>query len=145
MSGQRIGLVGCVKAKAPVRSAAQDLYISTLFRGRRAYVERSCSQWWVLSALHGLVDPDQELEPYDVTLKDATAAQRRAWSQAVLKDLVSRAGVRAGDVVEIHAGVEYRGFGLVDGLERMGVVVEVPAAGMRQGQQLQFYRDIRAG
>ena len=134
-----------MKAKGPVDAPAQDLYISALFRGRRAYVERSCSQWWILSALHGLVDPRQRLEPYDVSLKDASAAQRRAWSQTVLEDLASRAGVRAGDVVEIHAGAEYRTVGLADGLSRMGVVVDVPTEGLGLGRQLHFYRVSRAG
>ena len=37
---RRIGLVGCVKEKAGTARPARDLYVSTLFVGRRAYVER---------------------------------------------------------------------------------------------------------
>jgi len=55
------------------RRVAKDLYVSTLFFGRRSFVERSCGQWWILSAEHGLVHPDEVLGPYDVTLKDASA------------------------------------------------------------------------
>jgi hypothetical protein len=64
----RIGLVGCVKTKRSFASPGKDLYASPLFRGRRRYVEASCDRWFVLSALHGLVAPDEVLEPYDVTL-----------------------------------------------------------------------------
>src|SRR5664280_3570422 len=32
---------------------------------RRTYVERSCDEWWILPALHGLVHPDEVLEPYE--------------------------------------------------------------------------------
>jgi hypothetical protein len=51
---RRIGLVGCVKDKVNVPTKARDLYVSPLFVGRRRYVERTCDQWWILSAAHGL-------------------------------------------------------------------------------------------
>lgn len=38
---RRIGLVGCVKEKAGWAMPAQDLYTSSLFAGRRRYVEAS--------------------------------------------------------------------------------------------------------
>jgi cytoplasmic iron level regulating protein YaaA (DUF328/UPF0246 family) len=116
------------------------LYVSTLFVGRRRYVERTCSQWWILSALHGLVSPEEVLQPYDVTLKDAGRAARRAWSHKVLAALDDRVAPRAGDVVEIHAGAEYRDFGLEQGLQQRGVTVLVPTARMPLGRQLAFYR-----
>jgi hypothetical protein len=138
---RRIGLVGCVKRKAGSPRPARDLYLSDLFVGRRRYVERTCSQWWILSALHGLVHPDDVLAPYDATLKDVGRPQRREWSRRVLASLDERAALRWGDVVEIHAGLEYRDFGLREGLRRRGVDVVVPAEGMTLGRQLAFYRD----
>ena len=60
----RIGLVGCVKTKRTTGAPARDLYTSTLFAGRRRYVEQSSDRWFVLSALHGLVRDDEWLEPY---------------------------------------------------------------------------------
>jgi hypothetical protein len=137
---RRVGLVGCVKQKAASPRRARDLYTSALFAGRRRYVERTCSEWWILSALHGLVSPEDVLEPYDVTLKDASRAELRDWSNKVLARLDDRAGLRPGDVVEIHAGSEYRAFGLVQGLRNRGVAVIVPAEGMTLGRQLAFYR-----
>lgn len=138
-----IGLIGCVKQKASAPRAARDLYVSALFEGRRAYVERSCSEWWILSALHGLVHPKQMLEPYDVTLKNAGREDRRKWSRSVLAAFDERAALRPGDVVEIHAGSEYRNWGLVDGLLTRGVTVEIPTEGMPLGQQLAFYAEAR--
>ena len=55
----RVGLVGCVKKKGSSPAPAGDLYISPLFIGRRRFVEASCDRWFILSALHGLLDPDQ--------------------------------------------------------------------------------------
>lgn len=140
---RRVGLVGCVKQKAPMARPARDLYVSTLFEGRRAFVEQSCSDWWILSALHGLVHPQHVLEPYDVTLKDAGRRERREWSRRVLAALDEQTALRSGDVAEIHAGSEYRDWGLVDGLVARGVTVEIPTEGMPLGRQLAFYAEAK--
>lgn len=143
--GRRIGLVGCVKEKASVPMPAQDLYTSTLFRGRRSFVETYCTQWWILSAQYGLVHPAQILPPYDRALKDATRAQRRVWSDRVLAAFDDRIGLATADVVEIHAGAEYRDYGLVEGLQARGCRIEIPAAGLTFGLQLQFYKSAQRG
>ncbi len=71
MSGKRtVGLVGCVATKLGKPSMSKDLYILTLFRGGRRYVDKLCDEWFVLSALHELVDPEGVIEPYDVTLEN---------------------------------------------------------------------------
>jgi hypothetical protein len=135
----RIGLVGCVKTKRSSPSPARDLYVSTLFTGRRRYVEQSCDAWFVLSARHGLVRSDERLEPYDETLNDQAAAAKRRWAQAVLAGLDSIGFDYSATTFEIHAGSEYRSFGLVEGLEQRGAIVEVPAVHLGQGEQLAFY------
>lgn len=140
----RIGLVGCVKGKSPVPAPAADLYTSTLFVGRRAYVERDCERWWILSALHGLVHPATPLAPYDVTLVGARRPVKREWAARVLGQLDATIAVR-GVEVEVHAGAEYRDFGLVDGLVTRSATVIVPARGLTQGEQLAFYARARAG
>jgi hypothetical protein len=138
---RRIGLVGCVKRKVSQAAPARDLYASPLFLGRRRFVERTCDRWYILSALHGLVDPDQSLEPYDRTLKNASISERRAWSTRVLDQLSRAVGDVAGLTFEIHAGAEYIEFGLRQALEREGAQVDLPAKGLRMGEQLAFYSD----
>ena len=137
---RRIGLVGCVKEKAGSPHPARDLYRSTLFAGRRAYVEQLCGQRWILSAKHGLVHPLDVLAPYDETLKLASRSARRRWSHEVLLALDGRVIPAAGDIVEIHAGADYRDYGLVQGLGDRGCVVEIPSAGVAIGEQLRFYK-----
>jgi hypothetical protein len=136
---RRIGLVGCVKAKADSPRHAKDLYLSPLFRGRRRFVERSCTEWWILSALYGLLEPDETVAPYDLALKDLGRAERRTWSDRVLMAIDERIMTRTGDVVEMHAGAEYRDFGLVAGLTRRGCQIENPTQGLGIGRQLKFY------
>ncbi len=140
---RRIGLVGCVKDKAAVARPARDLYQSPLFQGRRRYVEQSCTEWWILSALHGLVGPDEVLEPYDVTLNDASVPERRRWSDQVLNQISTRIQPDPGDSFEFHAGINYRAFGLEDGLRHLGCGVECPTEGFRMGEQLSYYSRAR--
>jgi Family of unknown function (DUF6884) len=93
---QTVLLLGCVKLKIDQRAPAKDLYCSTLWRGRRAYAEGSGHPWFILSAQHGLVDPDEELAPYDLALTDLSAADRRAWGDQVTEDLEHRMGQLTG-------------------------------------------------
>jgi len=136
----RVGLVGCVKQQGG-RAAAQDLFVSPLFRARRVYVERTCARWYVLSALHGLVAPGAELAPYDLKLKSLSQAERRAWSARVLTQLEAEVGALDGLTFEIHAGASYTNEGLVRGLRARGAAVELPAAGLGEAQELAFYHE----
>lgn len=58
-------LVGCVKTKVGHGAPAKDLYVSDYFAKMRAYAEASGLPWFILSAEHGLVSPDEWLEPYE--------------------------------------------------------------------------------
>lgn len=138
--GTRIGLVGCVKSKLPHPAPARDLYVSALFRGRRAHVESSCDRWFILSAKHGLVEPDRVLDPYDETLKAASEARRRRWSSEVLASLERALGPLARMEFELHAGADYIAHGLERGLRERGARVTIPAAGLSLGKQLAYYR-----
>lgn len=141
VANRRIGVVGCVKQKAPNARPARDLYISTLFMGRRNYVEQTCTEWWILSAEHGLVDPAEQLAPYDLALKDLSRGERREWSQSVLRAFDAAVAHEPGDIVEVHAGAEYREFGLEQGLRDRGLDVVNPTEGMGIGVQLRFYKE----
>jgi hypothetical protein len=128
-----------VKKKSEHAAPAADLYVSPLFRGRRAYVEQSCERWLLLSALHGVVRPDVVLEPYDVTLNDASRAGRRSWAARALQQLDLEFRSYDGLTFEIHAGANYTDYGLMSGLRSRGATVEQPVAGLRMGEQLAFY------
>jgi hypothetical protein len=111
-----------------------------LFRGRRAWVERICDRWFVLSAKYGLVEPDCVLAPYDETLTGLPRAARRVWSGQVVQALEEALGDLSGVVVELHAVRTYLDSGLAAGLRRRGAVLEHPAKGLSFGQQLAFYK-----
>ena len=83
-----IVLISCVKQKLPYRAPAAELYVSSLFRGSLCYA-RSLrpDAIYVFSALYGLVGLNDDIEPYDLTLKKTPAAERKAWAKKVLAQL----------------------------------------------------------
>lgn len=136
--GGRIILVGCVKTKRGRTAAAKDLYVSPLWRGRRAYAESTGEPWLILSALHGLVRPVERLEPYNLALADLSAAERRSWGERVLAQLKAEVEVGPGREFEIHAGAPYSR-ALAPGLRALGAQVTLPLEGLSLGKQLQWY------
>ena len=136
-----LALVGCVKTKLEGRHKAKDLFISPLFIGRRARAETLGAPWFVLSAKFGLLAPDREVDTYDVSLNSASSTERRQWSARVLGQLRESFGSVEGKTVEVHAGANYRNFGLVQGLRSQGARVIVPLEHARQGEQLAWYND----
>lgn len=66
----RVAFVGCGAAKADVDDPvpAKDLYTSSYFSLKREYAETTCDDWYIVSAEHGLLSPDDEIELYDASL-----------------------------------------------------------------------------
>jgi hypothetical protein len=133
-------LLGCVKTKLPGRHRAQDIYRSELFLGRRRYAESVAAPWFILSAKHGLLAPDDEVDSYDVTLMDLSPSERAEWGRRVLAEVDRRLGPLSGKTVEIHAGFEYREYGVKRGLEMRGAKVVVPLEHANRGQQVAWYK-----
>jgi hypothetical protein len=104
-----IGLVSCTKSKRDTPAPPGELYdTSTLFQKASAYAERTHDEWYVLSAKHGLLDPDgPAIEPYDETLTGATVDERTAWAERVAAE-PEEAGLLRDDVTLVfHAGQDY--------------------------------------
>jgi len=128
-------LVSCVKTKLDHPAPAKDLYCSAWFGKVRALIEESSADWLVLSALHGLVGPDEIIEPYEVTLNQMRVRARRDWANQVLADLLPKAS--AYPAVVFFAGQRYREF-LEEPLKAAGARVSVPMKGLQLGHQLSW-------
>ena len=135
-------LVGCVKGKRHQAAPARDLYTSTAWKYRRQYAELHGRPWFILSAKHGLLHPDTRIEPYDLALAALPAPKRREWSSHVLDNLVTKVPDLRGKSIEVHAGKDYVGYGLEDGLREAGAVVRRPLAHVvGQGRQHLWYQE----
>ncbi|WP_148707795.1 DUF6884 domain-containing protein [Komagataeibacter melaceti] len=129
-------LIACVKRKASGPMRAADLYQSPWFRKARAYVEAQGAPWYVLSALHGLVVPDDVIAPYEQTLMTMLAADRRAWGERVVSQLVERGHSQSSPII-LLAGARYR----QPLASRLGPRAIVPMAGLGIGKQLAWLSD----
>lgn len=132
---RRIYLVSCVSQKTPYCAPARDLYVSTLFQKARAYVLKSDSPWFILSAEHGLVHPDDVLAPYEKTLNNMRTAERRPWAEKV--QIQMERALPDADEVIIFAGVRYREH-IEPWLRRRYASVRVPMQGLQIGKHLQW-------
>lgn len=131
----RVYLVACVSQKKDGSDQAQHLYTSPLFQKARAYALRHADRWYILSAKHGLVSPEQVIDPYETTLNRMPVAERRAWAERVSKQLAEV--LTLGDDVVFLAGKHYRE-GVAEGLECHGHKVEIPMEGLTIGRQLSW-------
>jgi hypothetical protein len=130
----RIALVSCVKSKRSTPAPAKDLYTSTLFRGLRRYAEANADRWYILSAEHGLLDPDEVIAPYERTLNAMGKADRVRWAEGVQRRTEV---LPAGAEIIVLAGARYRE-GLIPFLRARGLTVQIPMEGLSFGRQLSF-------
>lgn len=143
MEGAAAIVLGCVKRKRAVGSPAADLYRSPLWERRRRYAEASGLPWFIFSARHGLICPDERIEPYDVAMRDVPGRARRILGEQAAQRLQADVGPLAGRLVEVHAGALYVD-ALREPVERRGGSIVVPTAGLGIGQQLRWYRAVTA-
>ena len=121
----KIALIACGKTKTPHAAPAKDLYQGTLFKKSYAYaLAEGFDEIYILSAKHGLVHPDTELEPYEETLVGKPKRHREMWALQVQNKLPK------GDITYL-AGTVYREF-LPTG--------DCPMFGLSIGRQLQWLK-----
>lgn len=133
-------LVGCVKTKLTGRHVANELYTSSLFQGRRRHAESMGVPWFILSTQFGLVAPEAAIDSYELSMQALTSYERQAWSRRILAALEAQFGPVRGKIVEIHAGYEYRAYGLVGGLKARGALVIEMLSDRSIGEQIAWYQ-----
>lgn len=118
-------LIQCTKTKRDEPAKAKNLYDqSDYFCKMRAYAEATGEMWCILSAKHGLVEPDEIIEPYNsFGLSEQLAIE--------IADQVSQ----QADSVEIIAGKKYTN-PLTPELENRGVEVLERCRGLGIGERM---------
>lgn len=133
----RVALVGCGSTKADTGREARNLYVGPLFRAARQYAELHCDDWVILSALHGVLTPEDFIEPYDRSLPKMRDAERSAWGNRVSSYLRDRYRGLA---------VTYIGLAGEDYLRELSVgPIARPLAGMGIGERISYLRKSNCG
>lgn len=129
-------LISCCGPKLDRAAAVRDIYTSPLFKKSVRWAEAHGMPWAVLSALHGLVWPDDVIDPYDLSLKQLSAQERHSWALEVSEAF---GATSTGEHVHILAGAAYTK-PLRPLLEAAGWQVCEPLAGMQIGQRLSYLK-----
>jgi hypothetical protein len=144
----KIILIACVSQKVSYRTKAKELYISLLFKNSLAYaMQIENAKIYILSAKHHILDLDDEIDPYDVTLSNIPRGKRKAnlkvlnpkekeeWGIVVLKQLEKIANLNNDEFIFL-AGKEY-----INPLLNKLTNVSNPLDGLKFGQRLKFLKD----
>lgn len=138
-------LIPCSKSKADQPCSAREMYWpSELFRGAFETAIAQGQRPLIVSALYGLLQPDQIITPYDVTLKGQTPFQRRHWAAPLVfgdGGILSLAS--PGDSFVSYMGENYAQY-VVGFLRGRGYTVEEPLKGMKQGARKKRFREWRS-
>ena len=118
------------------------MYTGSLTRAAIRHADRAGHPWFVVSALWGLVEPGQMVEPYNVRVTELDARAQALLGEQVARVLRER--VPRARVVEAHAGEAYLRV-LRGPLQAQGFTVEAPLAGMEIGERLRWYREAGTG
>ena len=157
---KRVILIGCSAKKADRSRMAQDLYVSPMFKMRKAYAQSQYpARWGILSARFGVLAPGQIKRPYDQTIDQTLRCERLwsyfwAWGYSGIKMLVNGTSTpmtkksggswtpKGHTVFELHTGKRY-----VQAFERLlselgygdAFSIETPLEGLFIGQQRAWY------
>ena len=132
-----IVLIGCVKTKLDHKAIAEELYISPLFKGRLKYARKINPDYiYIISAKYGLVGLNDEIEPYDKTLKTMSTVDTKKWADEVVGQLSKTADLQ-NDKFLFLCGKEYRKY-LIPRIANY----EVLLGNLSQGKQLQILKNL---
>ena len=114
------------------KAKAEELYTSTLFKLNLKYAEQlSPDAIFILSAKHGLLSLEQEIDPYELTLNNMRSSEVKAWASIVLAQIQSTFSIDEAEFTFL-AGDKYRKYLLTHITN-----YKIPLKGLRIGEQLQ--------
>lgn len=128
-----IVLISCSSKKLDKKAKAIDLYSSTLFKKSINYARfLNPDKIYILSALHGLVDINEELDPYNTTLKKLSKIEILEWAKKVIENLKTVSDIE-NDIFVILAGKEY-----IDPISQNIKNLNTPLKGLRIGERIKY-------
>jgi hypothetical protein len=140
----RIAILSCSASKLTTRAPAKDLYTGALFKLARQLAELTADRFVILSARHGVVRSDTELNPYDTSLKDV---DRKLWAaqagnalhRELGSELTAYKGTRGNEVLCLAPAPYIEGLGIYGFREWVK-----PLKGLGIGQQKQTLKRLIA-
>mgnify|MGYP001227054899 CR=1 FL=1 len=138
-----IALIGCSKKKNLFSSRAKNLYSSFLFRKTKGLVEANplIKDWFILSAKYGLLNKEEIIEPYDLSLASFSQQQLKQWSIKIYEKIVEK----KLDNLYFYCGSKYHNKYLIELLEKNNIQYNLPFKGLSLGKRVQFLSQSKTG
>ena len=132
----KIILISCASKKLQEKARAENLYISSLFKLNLEYAKSlKPDKIFILSAKYGLLDLEEEIEPYNLTLNNMKDDEIKIWAEKVLEKLKKRADLNSDEIIFL-AGEKYRKY-LIPEIKNF----QIPLKGLGIGKQLKFLKE----
>jgi hypothetical protein len=133
---EKIILISCASKKLENKAKAKDIYSSPLFKLNIRYaLSLKPDKIFILSAKYGLLDLEQEIEPYNLTLNNLKDPQIKNWATRVLEELEKKADLKQDEFIFL-AGEKYRKY-----LTPQIINYKIPLKGLGIGKQLKFLKE----
>lgn len=125
------------RQRGTICRAAEQYDLSPVFRRAREYCERTYPEWYILSARHYMLSPQQVIGPDDLSIHTLEAGERLAWAHRVARELFARQE-RSAEPLQFALYTSQR---YVDLLLRVAptLAIELPLSGLSLTQRLRWY------
>ncbi|CAG9296877.1 DUF6884 domain-containing protein [Celerinatantimonas diazotrophica] len=134
---KRIVLISCVSQKLSHRAKAKNLYTSMLFKLNLKYANTlEPDGIYILSAKHGLLSLEQEIDPYEQTLNNMRTAEVKMWANKVINQISAIVSLEEDEFIFL-AGDKYRKY-LLPQIKN----ARIPLKGLRIGEQLHRLKEL---
>tara|TARA_B100001250_G_scaffold332612_1_gene298067 strand:+ start:922 stop:1347 length:426 start_codon:yes stop_codon:yes gene_type:complete len=130
-----VAFISCVKEKRIGKYKAKDLYTSDFFRKSFGYCSSKYKKIYILSAKYGLLDLNDEITNYEMTLNDFSKDEKIKWSNMVYEQMKNK--INNDDELYFYVGNNYREY-LLPLLKNN---CSVPLQGKGIGEQLQYFKN----
>lgn len=137
-----MALVSCTGPTQSHATRARDHFTAPLFQALCRHAEREAGRWFLLSAEHGLLDPDTVIAPSSTVLDRKDVKRLKAWSAKVIEQLTPQ--LDGIERIVLLANARSREF-LLDFLREDGRQVEIPLEGLSLGAQLDWLQRQQRG
>mgnify|MGYP001567651293 CR=1 FL=1 len=133
---KKVVLISCASKKLSKKAEARDLYISPLFKYNIRYAKSlNPEKIFILSAKYGLLELNEEVEPYNQTLNKMGNEEIVKWADEVINKLSKKTDLKK-DEFTFLAGEKYRKF-LIHHMSNY----KIPLEGLGIGKQLKYLKE----
>jgi len=118
--------IACSKSKSPYPCKAKLLYKGSLFKKAFKLATLKKYEVYILSAKYGLLEPEEQISPYTVTLSDFSKQKRKDWADMVNEQIKTKG---------LHPPFTF----YTGSLYNEHFEGDKPLSGLRLGKSLQWY------